>query len=192
MNRPSSPSNERYARWLERWLVPCLLIGVAIFQLIATFTLNLTPWKGGGFGMFAVADSPSMRVLAAEGLDTKGEQVQFEVLPEFSSAIERRMRSLPKQRDLEQIAPQLIGRELVPRRSRINEQDFGTADVALPSVFYRLRHADDPPPRETRTLQAVRLQWWTLKFDASQTRLYAEPLNPPVEAGSWRRPSPQP
>ena len=30
-----------------------LLLAVGLTQIVLTFTTGLTPWKGGGFGMFA-------------------------------------------------------------------------------------------------------------------------------------------
>lgn len=38
-----------------------LLCAVAIVQLFNSQVRSLTPWKGGGFGMFASIDAPSIR-----------------------------------------------------------------------------------------------------------------------------------
>jgi len=48
---------------LLAWIAPGLLIVVATVQLALALTSELTPWKGGGFGMFATVDEPGNRVL---------------------------------------------------------------------------------------------------------------------------------
>ena len=45
-------------------LLPCaLLVAVAAFQLWLAHTADLTPWLGGGFGMFSTSDVGSARHL---------------------------------------------------------------------------------------------------------------------------------
>ena len=44
-------------------LVPLVLVIVASWQVATALTDDLTPWKGGGFGMFATADHLDTRVL---------------------------------------------------------------------------------------------------------------------------------
>jgi hypothetical protein len=44
-------------------LAPALLCCVALLQFTLTRTSGLSPWKGGGFGMFSTVDSPAARFL---------------------------------------------------------------------------------------------------------------------------------
>mgnify|MGYP000072191120 CR=1 FL=1 len=46
--------------------IPVTLCIVAITQIYLAKTSTLTPWKGGGFGMFTVVDSISSRSLGCE------------------------------------------------------------------------------------------------------------------------------
>jgi hypothetical protein len=48
---------------LLKWSVPFLLCIVAVTQIFLSHTKHLTPWKGGGFGMFASIDRMERRVL---------------------------------------------------------------------------------------------------------------------------------
>ena len=57
------PSSRRGAASI--WAVPLLLLIVAALQVLLVHTTNLSPWKGGGFGMFSTVDSPDVRVLQA-------------------------------------------------------------------------------------------------------------------------------
>lgn len=55
--------NRRVADLLIVLLVPAVLAGVALHQMWLTTTSDLTPWKGGGFGMFSSVDRPSHRAV---------------------------------------------------------------------------------------------------------------------------------
>jgi hypothetical protein len=45
-----------------RPLIPtALLMGVAVMQVVLAKTADLSPWKGGGFGMFATTDGTASR-----------------------------------------------------------------------------------------------------------------------------------
>ena len=45
------------------WLAPLLLSVIAINQQIRSNFQSLSPWKGGGFGMFSSSDSPDSRLI---------------------------------------------------------------------------------------------------------------------------------
>jgi hypothetical protein len=51
--------------WRNRaQLLPVLLLlCVALHQLRLVYTTDLSPWSGGGFGMFSTTDAPSDRHL---------------------------------------------------------------------------------------------------------------------------------
>jgi hypothetical protein len=56
-------------------LIPCtILLIVATLQFRAAYVGTLTPWKGGGFGMFATVDSLRNRFLAITATDLAGRQ----------------------------------------------------------------------------------------------------------------------
>ena len=46
---------------LAKILPPVLLVIVAVSQIVVARTADLTPWKGGGFGMFATLDHGAYR-----------------------------------------------------------------------------------------------------------------------------------
>lgn len=57
---------ERYLPARDRLiavLAPLLCLGIALSQVTLAQTRDLTPWRGGGFGMFATADHPEFRVV---------------------------------------------------------------------------------------------------------------------------------
>ncbi|ELR99475.1 hypothetical protein [Gloeocapsa sp. PCC 73106] len=151
----------------EKGLPGLILVLVALVQIYLTQTAELSPWKGGGFGMFGAIDSPSMRFIKGEGLAHSGERIELQV---YSPV---RQRSLPRQTDLEQIAEEFLAQPIVPT----NTNQF---------VYRLMTIYDSDVQDKIKTLKAVRLQWWRLRFEATQDRLWAEPLNAAVEAGIWR------
>jgi hypothetical protein len=46
---------------LSKWLPPAVLVAVAIVQIGLAQTVDLTAWKGGGFGMFSTLDHGAYR-----------------------------------------------------------------------------------------------------------------------------------
>jgi hypothetical protein len=81
---------------------PILLVLVAISQRTLARQAGLSPWKGGGFGMFATVDSPSARFLRVY-LVHGGEGLPV-FLPDKLSPLAREVRTLPSRSRLEQLA----------------------------------------------------------------------------------------
>ena len=48
-----------------RWIPGVLLAAVALAQIVLTQTADLSPWSGGGFGMFSTSDAGGARHLHA-------------------------------------------------------------------------------------------------------------------------------
>jgi len=211
-NRGTIYQHDRMQRFIERGLPAAILVMVALLQIFLTQTANLSPWKGGGFGMFGAIDAPDMRVIQAEALDQDGNLIQFDVYSALDDRTVRRIRTLPRQSDLEQMAPQFVTQSVVPttiQRQAIYQKlqsenpDFPAAQDLmqprdanpLPNLpnhplaqpLYRLKTVYDPQvPGTVKTLKAIRLQWWRIRFDQARHRLWSEPLSPVVEAGTWQ------
>ncbi|HUP25817.1 MAG TPA: hypothetical protein VNB06_23110 [Thermoanaerobaculia bacterium] len=69
---PLVDSSERPPRWA--FLACGVLVGVAVLQIVIAFTTELTPWKGGGFGMFATSDTGGNRQVRAYEVFDDGER----------------------------------------------------------------------------------------------------------------------
>ncbi|MBR8827921.1 MAG: hypothetical protein DSM107014_08465 [Gomphosphaeria aponina SAG 52.96 = DSM 107014] len=206
--RKNIKGGDRLSYYLEFWLPSLILIMVALGQIYLAQTANLSPWKGGGFGMFAAIDAPSMRVIVAEGIDQKGQLLRLDIFDALDDSTVRRMLALARQKDLENIAPQLLSQPIVPTtiqqqatfekllgensNTQIVEQ-LGKVELtppggikSLPLPLYRLKTAYDPEiPAAMKTLKAVRLQWWKIKFNQGEKRIFAEPLSELIKVGDW-------
>ncbi|MBP0001466.1 MAG: hypothetical protein J7641_21165 [Cyanobacteria bacterium SID2] len=180
---------------LEYWLTPLLLVTIAIVQIYLASTANLSPWKGGGFGMFSTIDAPSMRVLLAEGVDTENQLVRLDVFGDLDKPTRRRLQALPKVDDLEEIAQQLLAQEFVPieiRREVIYKKlQAENPSIEFPQIetrsnsqpLYRIKSPRDPIDleRPIKTLKRARLQWLRLRFDVDRTRMWIEPMTDAIE-----------
>lgn len=82
-----------------------LLVVVAAAQVIAAKAGPLSPWLGGGFGMFSTTDAPSRRHLHAVAL-REGLREELE-LPEGLALSVRKAKSFPSERRLRALARRL-------------------------------------------------------------------------------------
>lgn len=98
-----------------RYLPPALLVVVAIHQAVLVETRDLTPWLGGGFGMFSTTDGPGDRVVRAVAIVDAGER---EVrIPTALEDRAYRAGALPEGRRLRGLAGDIARLEPVARLS---------------------------------------------------------------------------
>jgi hypothetical protein len=85
-----------------RFLPALLLVGVALHQIVLASTSGLSPWSGGGFGMFSSTDAGAARHLHAFVIRPG---IQREVrIPEALQDWERRVVTLPSDANLRAFA----------------------------------------------------------------------------------------
>lgn len=130
----------RRSETLARFAAPALLIVVALTQLVLTQTTDLTPWKGGGFGMFTVVDSMYGRIWSVEVEDSQGESMKVLARPPgpLAAHLNPRQQSFPTGEALGQAADQALG---------LHHEPVSYTDAAL------WRHwgpAADRPPQSIR------------------------------------------
>lgn len=99
------PGAGRERPWLP-WVAPVLLVVLAISQLVLTRTAALSPWKGGGFGMFSTNDHAGFRSVRAYALEA-GSERRLEIPGELGR-LNRRLRHLPDREGLLSLARELI------------------------------------------------------------------------------------
>lgn len=86
-----------------------LLVAVALVQLALAHTASLSPWSGGGFGMFSSTDSWSRRHLHAWAM-RPGLQTELALPPELDESV-RRALALPDGPQLRALAASLAQME---------------------------------------------------------------------------------
>ena len=87
-----------------------LLVAVASLQVVLARTEHLSPWSGGGFGMFASVDSPAQRHLHAWAL-RPGLRSELDV-PKELEALARRALALPSESRMRPLAEALARIEM--------------------------------------------------------------------------------
>ena len=91
------------------WLPALLLVAVGANQLRLTRVENLSPWSGGGFGMFSTTDAPGNRHLHAF-VQNEGIRREIAVTTDLQRQV-RRATTLPTRTRLRALADVLMLRE---------------------------------------------------------------------------------
>ena len=124
-----------------RFVPMILLIAVAIGQIVLARAFGLTPWKGGGFGMFATLDHAAFRRVDIV-VDALGRSEALEVPPSLEVDVARAA-SLP--------VPWLLAKlgQAVAARERRNGRAVARVTLTVwRTAFDRITlHATDRPLR---------------------------------------------
>jgi len=123
-------------RALRRALVaPLLLLALALAQIAGFATYGLSPWKGGGFGMFSTNDQGGFRNVRVVELGPSGERRV--ALPEKLERLQRHAREAPQRRNLERLAAELRRgtQGLGPLRVEVWRTRFSPADLTPERVL---------------------------------------------------------
>jgi hypothetical protein len=88
-------------------LPPALLALLGVVQIALAFGAGLSPWKGGGFGMFASTDHGGFREVRVLAETAEGEQ-RVPIPPEHQRAA-RRAREMPSAAALRALGRALAG-----------------------------------------------------------------------------------
>jgi hypothetical protein len=102
-----------YSSW-SCWLPGFLLIAVAISQIVLATTADLSPWKGGGFGMFSTIDGTASRDLRIFA-EAPGRSEQLEIAPS-QELMAARSELYPSDKLLKDLAAAVVDRERRYRR----------------------------------------------------------------------------
>jgi len=199
---PSQASDRLPTRTKLLVLAPTILLcAIAARQFWLATTDTLSPWKGGGFGMFATNDSPGNRFVRITGFTSEGEQVRVSIgtaaiglRPDLMS----RLRSYPGEHDLQSLADALVGSTFVERTvGTLAKRDaFFQANPALATHFPGL---PERPQRELEVLdrrrvghydavgerlRTVEVELWRYTFDPDDLTLRTHCIIGPVAANA--------
>jgi hypothetical protein len=91
-----------------------LLVVVACAQVTLATTAGLTPWKGGGFGMFSTTDGGDRRYVRVFVIGVERSE-EIAISPSLQDAA-RRAALLPRDAELSRLARRVVERERRHRR----------------------------------------------------------------------------
>jgi len=175
VNGRSDATGHRVARLFASLIPASVLIVVALVQQYYAHQRDLTPWKGGGFGMFSTVDSRSARFVKV-WLMTEGEPYRLrgrDVVPDFDLGGRiSDIRSIPTPAAVDDLAQRLarvdwaaIG--LPPPPKSVNEAGNAPSPDAPP-----LKDRTDVPSPPGKVV-AVRVDVWRYHFDPQQQSIVA-------------------
>lgn len=123
MDRLPSPLRRRAL------VAPSLLLALALGQIAGHARFHLSPWKGGGFGMFSSNDHGGFRGLRVFELGASGERPV--PLPETLERLQRQVLEVPRQGNLERLASELRAETpgLGVLRVEVWRTQFASADL---------------------------------------------------------------
>jgi hypothetical protein len=128
---------------LARWLPSGVLVLVALHQLYLAHAVGLSPWFGGGFGMFSSADAGRARHVHAFVMRPGLEREVFAT--EEIAELETRARTLPSDTNL-----QALGRAL----AELPSPDHGPATGVRVQVW-RTRYDAETLAPESQLLRGL-------------------------------------
>ncbi len=112
------------------WVAPALLVVLALAQIGGWLAFDLSPWKGGGFGMFASNDHGAFRqVVVFEHGEDGTRRVS---LPSELDRLRRHVREVPRESNLRRLGT-AVRREvpgLGPLRIEVFRTEFAPSDLA--------------------------------------------------------------
>lgn len=166
--------------------IPALLALVAVCQMSFGLWGALTPWKGGGFGMFASLDRPLHRYFSVTATSADGRQYAVDL----RSAVARRLMSRagaelalvqPTGERLTAIGRFILDAEVETVFNEAGAPDgvvFSAAPIAYRGVMkivrpWRDRHTPAP-------IAGVRVSVLRLRFDNHDDSLRLVPIGPQI------------
>ena len=180
-------------------VAPALLAIVATGQLVLARTGDLSPWKGGGFGMFSTVESPDSRFVRVFLVDDERE-IPVEIPPQAEDEW-MRARTFPTDARLERIARVVAAGQWIPYEftraedryeglaaEQLGHEHGGTGGAVMPFIgggvfedlgLYRMVTEDEvaPDPADVLSFDHVRLELWQYELDSSGPELRAERIS---------------
>lgn len=185
----------------------CVIAGVQIYR---AKTGALSPWKGGGFGMFSTVDSPAARFVRIY-LITDHDEIPL-MMPSELSAQAQEVRTIPTRDRLRGIADRISSSQWVPYQldsaveryhglisTNLHNRDAQSIaanraqqiNLGAANILRMARPGENPSPRNPPIeFRRVRAELWMIKFDSQTAQLRAAKfLEVTVEHGDQRAPA---
>lgn len=160
-------------RRLVLWfLAPALLVAVAGGHSYQVATKNLTPWEGGGFGMFSTVDKRQARFVRCY-LVTPTDEVLVRMPRHLHTYVER-LRALPTRERVEQLAGALARSTWVEAEDR--PELPASSDSSTPAGTYRYLPPSETSEQPEAPVEAVRVEVWRYEFVSRPYQLDAHRL----------------
>jgi len=148
--------NQPLPNKLVKYLASAILIVVAAIQFYLSKELHVSPWKGGGFGMFSTVNSTNSYFFRAYSFIPDSSEKFWVIIPAKYLSEEDHVRHYPFKNDLQELRSSLLKEKwVILNREIINSE----ADIS---------HSGTP-----MVITDIDLEMWQYKFDAQTSRVYS-------------------
>ncbi len=127
------------------WLPVILLLSIAANHFYLVNSQSLSPWLGGGFGMFANTDVDSTRVVFVTIGNDKGDEYPVTLEGEIDK-LQQRVRGLPDNEQLTKLA-MAVWKSL--EQDRLEENTHPMTSLRI-EVWKTIYHAETLQPQQIR------------------------------------------
>jgi len=176
--------------------VPVIVIAVAAAQIYLATSGMLASSEGGGFGMFSAIDSPEVRLIDIQAIDSDGTEIDIEYNYQGSPVSEnliKKIKSNPERQLLTDFADYLLKARYVSTHDRKEflrkkiesespDSEWDVGEKVTDVKVYRFATNNDKKELGASIvrLNEVTLQMWKLTYDQSTRRVSTEKLGEPV------------
>jgi len=176
--------------------VPVIVIAVAAAQIYLATSGMLASSEGGGFGMFSAIDSPEVRLIDIQAIDSDGTEIDIEYNYQGSPVSEnliKKIKSNPERQLLTDFADYLLKARYVSTHDREEflrkkiesespDSEWDVGEKVTDVKVYRFATNNDKKELGASIvrLNEVTLQMWKLTYDQSTRRVSTEKLGEPV------------
>jgi hypothetical protein len=183
------------------FLAPAVLFMIACVQFGTASITELSPWKGGGFGMFSTIESPSSRVIRVHLITSDKTKIPVKVPDQFRKLVGQ-IRTKPKQSDIDKLAVALSNKSwatynMLPIQEqyfRLHEKYFPGSPLPADSVSNkRLQYAaslnelfdqmqwvsvvkDGEKVDRVLDFESVEVECLQMKFDKAKSKLVLQSI----------------
>lgn len=153
--------------------VPFLLCAVAITQQILAHTKNLSPWLGGGFGMFSTVEGPGSRQVRIVLDTTRGEYIVD--IPESLKDLQAAARTMPTDANLKKLAEVMLAEKWVGAvpttndslgRFMTNATSMGFENIDEEMQFAKVANGD--LTEQTLDVRSANVDLWQSSFNSNR------------------------
>ena len=166
--------------FIEKYLVCIVLVIVALIQLYNSQFDRLTPWKGGGFGMFSTNKRAN---ITAVGYTASGDSVLINVIgSKFDIPISRSFltstKNYPKQEKLEKLGELIVNSYLTPKKLEIptNLDQKSSQIIQMNKEFYEMMYVPKYYQSEEGALLEKAIKIDKVKISLYETDFFEEGL----------------
>jgi len=169
-------NRHQFLKWVQIGAIPLLLLLVGFRQIILVHKAGLSPWHGGGFGMFASVDRDERRVIKVTATNDAGEDVHVDITHPNSIFSDRKLtliRTIPRRRILQD-----VGHQVFTAAEQLSETKTATGET----VYHLPQNQEDGlSPALPFTLQTVQVQVFRIVHDRQTQEIWYIPVSERVE-----------